>query len=106
MAEVAATIFTLAGVATSTLKVARTLRSLSRKVKYADKDIRWFACAIELFSNQITVANDTFSSHLSNPTRSRVFKFLDKRDVLGNLRGQAESVEERIETVKPKNNDS
>jgi hypothetical protein len=102
MAEFAATILTLAGVARTTLKAVATLRTLSRDIKYAEKDIGRFALAIELFADQIEVANDALSPHLSKLTQSKVFNFLVKREVMGNLRKQAKSVEECIERVQPK----
>lgn len=102
MAEFAASIFALAGVAATTLEFAVKLKQLSEDIKYAQTDIRSFSVDIELFSNEIKFARKVLNRQHRNPHSSSVFEYLVKRRIISGLHQKSEFVEENIELVVPK----
>lgn len=102
MAEFAASIIALGGVAVTTATVAKKLIELARSIKYADEAIGDFGVAIKLFADQIEIAHDTLLSECSKPNPSLIFDFLRKRKVMKDLRRQSKYIEECIGRVDPK----
>lgn len=102
MAEFAASIIALVGVAATTLQVSANLMKLSEDIKYAKTDIRSFSVDIELFANEIKFARKVLSRQYRNPHSSTVFEYLMKCRIISGLHQKSKFVEENIELVVPK----
>lgn len=101
MAEFAASIIALVGIAGTTLQVSAKLMKLSKDIKYAKTDIKRFSTDMDLFGNEIKFARKVLIRQSRNPLSTSVFEYLERRIMLGLVR-KSEFVEKSIEDVVPK----
>jgi hypothetical protein len=105
MAEVvglAASLVAIAGAAHTALKLAKSIRRLSRDLGAARKDIRNFSREIEAFSSIIGAAQYSLKTHSREPQPpSKVLVFIQERKLLDQLVDQSDRVIDHIEEIRP-----
>lgn len=100
----AASVTGLLGVGVAAVETSRSLRKLSRDIKFADKDIRMLDVAIRAFRNEIGFVHDRLIPQLSKPNRLSIFDYLERRKVFDDLLTQSKLAQEYIERLRPKIN--
>jgi hypothetical protein len=104
MAEIlglVASIAAVAGVADHALRLARSMKRLSRDLGAARKDIRCFARDIDAFSSIIGAAHYTLQTHAKPESPSKIVVFIHERKLLGQLVEQSDRVIDHIEELRP-----
>ena len=106
MAEIvglASGIIAIAGAADTALKMAKSMRRLSRDLGAARKDIRNFSRDIEAFSSIIGAAHYSLETHSRGPqSQSKVLVFIYERKLLDQLVDQSDRVIDHIEEIRPR----
>ncbi len=105
MAEIlglASSIVAIAGAADAALRMARSMRRLSKDLGAAREDIKHFARDIDNFASIIGAAHYSLQIHSTEPqSHTKVLVFIHERNLLDRLVDQSDHVIDHIKELRP-----